>query len=311
MGLLGFARYRHIKHQTSTSNITLLDANHSVPGSASVWYQGNRNVLYTADFRKLDLPKQLSDINLLIVDSTGAMRDEPWEDTEMLAQETIINLAKEAFSKDSLSNVYVALFSTQLCRASGLEQVIKSLTGSLPKLHGSSLYRNLQAFRGHLSESTTERFNLVTGVWAQGEGNQSRNEDSALVKLSYGSLRGAQLKPGDMVILSGSIPVWSKELMGQINSMCKRINEMGVSVVIDSSFPKVEGSFARRAKVHCAGHGNMPEIVDAMEAVRAVSPNLQIMPFHGRDDALDRVARHCQISGMNIIEAHQGMVVSL
>ncbi len=305
------SNYRYVKHQTSTTKITLLDVNHSVPGSASVWYQGSKNVLYTSDFRKMEIPRQLSNIDLLVVDSTGAMRDEPWEDSETLAQETIVNLARETFAKNPLASVYVALFSTQLCRAFSLEQAIKSLMGCFPKLYGSALFQSLQAFRKYVPGNTTERFNLVTGVWAQGEGNYSRREDSALVGLSHGGIHGIQLKPGDMVILSGSIPAWSEELMAQINSMCRRIHEMEVGVVIDSSFPKVEGSFARRAKVHCAGHGNLPEIVGAIDAVSATSPNLLVMPFHGRDDALGRVAAYCQDKGINVMPAHQDLIIVL
>lgn len=303
--------YRHVKHETSTNKITLSDVEHSVPGTASVWFQGSKNILYTADFRKMELPKQLSNIDLLVVDSTGAMRDEPWEDTEALVQETIMDLARETFARNSLASVYTALFSTQLRRASGLEQAVKKLTGCFPKVYGSALLQSLQAFRGYVPRDTTERFNLVTGAWAQGEGNRFREEDSALVKLSYGTIHGVQLKPGDMVILSGSIPAWSGELMAQISSMCKRIHEMGVQVVIDSSFPKVEGSFARRAKVHCAGHGNLPEIVGAIDAVSATSPNLQVMPFHGREDALNRVAAYCQGKRINVIPACQGLVIIL
>jgi len=303
--------YRHIRHQTSTNKITLLDVNHSVPGSASVWYQGSKNVLYTADFRRMEIPKQLSNIDLLIIDSTGAMRNEPWEDNEVLAQKTIMDLAVETFARDSMANVYVALFSTQLCRAVALEQAVKNLTGCFPKLYGRALFQSLQAFRAHVPGNTTERFNLVTGVWAQGEGDYSCSEESALVKLSNGAIHGTRLKPGDMVILSGSIPAWSEELMAQINSMCKRIHEIGVQVVIDSSFPRVEGSFARRAKVHCAGHGNLPEIVSVISAVSTTSPNLHVMPFHGREDALNKVAENCQGRGINVIPACQGLVITL
>jgi len=303
--------YRYVKHQVSTDKVTLLDVSHSVPGSASVWYRGSKNVLYTADFRKMELPSQLSNIDFLIIDSTGAMRNEPWEDTEVLAQKTIMDLAQETFARDSFASVYVALFSTQLCRAFGLEQAVKNATGYFPKLHGAALFQSLQAFRGHISGNTTERFNLVTGVWAQGEGNRSRMEGSALVKLSYGTTHDTKLKPGDMVILSGSIPAWSGDLMGQINSMCKRIHEMEVQVVIDSSFPKVEGSFARRAKVHCSGHGNLPEIVSAIDAVSAKSPNLQVMPFHGREDALGRVVAYCKSRSIDVIPACQGLVITL
>lgn len=303
-----FSSWLHrISHKRETDRIKLIGNKHSVPGSASVLFHGKRNIFYTGDLYQLSsdsLPKA----DLLIVDSTGAMKEEPRPDKEAEIRKNIVELTMETLQKDAQANVYIALFSTQLERASYLQQKIKALTGFPPMIKGTSLFQNLSTFNRAASVGCYwSRVALCTGIWAQGENSWSGEGASALVRISNGNDRYCQFKKGDVVILSGSMPTWSPRLFSQIKDMCERIYERGARIVCDASLPKQEGSFVERAEVHLGGHGNMPEIAQVIETLRPK----QVLPFHASPEARERVAKYCRGRGMSVISANQSSIITL
>ena len=118
-----------------------------------------------------------------------------------------------------------------------------------------------------------------------------------MVRLSNGADRQCELKKGDLVVLSGSIPVWSPFLTEQIKTMCQRISAIGVRLVVDTSAPEDWSQFAERREVHTGGHGNMPEIVSMIQKIK---PKL-VLPFHASPEAREKVADYCRGRGISVI----------
>ena len=287
--------------------IRLIPSRHSVPGSAGVFIPGRRNVFYTSDFWAINLPNDLPKIDVLIVDSPSAEKASPRQDNEADVRQNIMHLVRGAVAQEGGANVYIALFSTQLDRACWLEREVKRVTGSLPVVKGASLFYNINKVRPDAFECRSSRVVLTTGVWAQGEGNYFGENVSALVRLSNGTDRHHRLKKGDLVILSGSIPVWSISLTSQIKAMCERISSLGVRLVVDTSAPREWSQFAERREVHASGHGNMPEIAGL---INKIGPR-QVLPFHASQTAREKVARYCLSRGMGVIAASQSSQIIL
>lgn len=279
-----------VKFQNKTDCIELILNKHSVPGSAGVLIQGRKTVFYSGDCYGMDLPDYFPAVDLLVMDCTGAMREAPRIDKEDQIRNNIMALISKTLSRDCYSNAYVALFSTQLERAAYLRNEVRKIAHIFPAVVGLSLFQNLNVFRniykGGVSRS---RVALVTGVWAQGESGWLGEGASALVRISNGT-HNCRLKEGDLVILSGSIPVWSNVLTRQIESMCRRLNDCGARVVVDTTAPESWEQFAERKEVHSSGHGNMPEIAGLIENIR---PKL-VLPFHASPEARARVKAFCR-----------------
>ena len=302
-----------LTHLTETGQIKMVENRHSIPGSAGILLnlRGNKTIFYTGDFHgfpSLDLPS----VDLLIIDSTGAMRKEPRKDNEVLIRKNIVNLIEETLERNPRASVYVALFSTQLERAAYLEIEALRLTNFQAGIAGMSLWESLLAYRKDMAPARSGRFTLVTGVWAQGEANWYGEDRSVLVKMSRKEYPNCKFKKGDLVILSGSIPTWSPSIATNIFSMCKRICDMGVRVVVDTSAPEIWAfSGIEKMAVHCGGHGNLPEILSVVDAIRAKNPNVKVMPMHGSQQSLNEVAWNCIERDLDVIEASQGSIITV
>ena len=272
-------------------NIRLIPNRHSVPGSAGVLVLGKKNVLYASDCWDIDLPDDLPPIDVLIMCSTGACNEYPRQDIELRIRANILALIKETLVNDDRSNVYVAMISSQLSRATWLELGVTELTGFPPIIKGRSLAENLDIVRPKVGGHRSGRAALTTGVWAQGLGHWEGA--SAMVRLAEGTDKQRKLKKGDLVILSASIPVWSPALTAQIKIMCQKIDSLGASVVVDTSAPESWSQLAKRIPVHTGGHGNMPEIASMIERI---NPK-QVLPFHASPEAREKVAEYCRGRG--------------
>jgi len=299
--------FHRISHQRETDQIKLIPNKHSVPGSAAVLFHGKKTVFYTGDLYELDYKDPLPETDLLIVDSTGSMREESRQDKEALIRQNIVVLISETLKKDRFANAYIALFSTQLERAAYLQQEAKVITGSSPMINGTSLFQNLSVFNRTVSVYFSSRVVLCTGIWAQGENNWFGEGASALVRISNGTDRYCQLKKGDLVILSGSIPTWSLSLSSQIEAMCLRLSQIGARVIVDTSAPEEWSRFAERKEVHSGGHGNFPEIVSV---IKNLKPK-QVLPFHASQEARQKVADYCKSKGISVISATQSSIITL
>ena len=294
--------------RAQSDKVKLIPNKHSVPGSVAALLLGTKNVLYTSDFWALDLPDDLPSIDVLVIDVTGAEDMDPHEDIEMEARTNIMSLATETLKGDAGANTYVAMFSTHLERATWLEREIQALTGNLPMINGRSLVENLKAVRQDVGGYHTRRFVLTTGAWAQGQAHWDGMGSSALVRMANGTDRRCRLKPGDTVIISASIPMWSRYLPAQIREMCLKIRAFGVRVVVDISAPeKWEQLGIERRKVHSGGHGSMHEIADTINRVLSMNRghSLKVLPFHASPEAREKVAEYCRGRGISVISDSQ------
>lgn len=295
---------RTMGFRSSDSRIKLIPNRHSVIGSAGALVLGPKNVLYTSDFWAMDLPSDLPKVDLLIVNCTTAHKSEPRDNKEPRIRQNIMALISETLKENSRANCYVAMFSTQLERAMWMEREVCRTTGSLPVIIGTSLRTNLDAVRPDQAERRSGRVVLATGVWAHGVRGFPNEGVSALVRLANNTDRSRSLKPGDLVVLSGSIPTWHHKLPAQIEAMCRKLKTIGVRLVVDVSAPESWEQFAERKEVHAGGHGNMPEIEDLINRAKPK----QVMPFHASPEARAIVARYCESKGIKVIAAEQSSV---
>ena len=286
---------RPVRHLERTSQLEMVPSKHSMPGSAGVLFHGRKNIFYTGDCYGIDIPSSFPEIDFLVVDSTGAMRDEPRVDNEDEIRSNIMALISETLRGNRSSRVYVALLSTKIERASYLHKKIKTLTCLHPAIKGASLLQNTDIFMGGIPRTGFKsRVTLLTGVWAQGESKWFREDASALVRIANGNDWGYPLREGDLVILSGSIPTWSPPLMAQIKAMCLKLRTRGARVVVDTTAPESWANFSERKEIHAGGHGNMPEIADL---IARIQPKL-VLPFHADRMAREKVALHCKQQGI-------------
>ncbi len=291
----------HLRFQTSTARIRLVTTRHSVPGSAAIFYQGQRTILYTSDFYAIDLPGNMPAVDLMIVDATNANKESPREENgEQEARENIRRLMAEV-NQPNHGNVYIAMFSTQLERAAWLYWQTKELTGDFPFVNGGNLLSRLKTFinwedatDGPITSNPQSPVVLLTGAWAQGIDD---SDSSALVKLAQRKDFNSRIQPNDTVILSCRIPVWSNTIADQIKLMCTLLKGQGARIVVDESAPDSWLEFAEKQKVHIGGHGNLPELMAAIQAVR---PGL-VMPFHADYQSRQRLARACQENGLEVL----------
>lgn len=290
-----------------SDRIRLIPSKHTVPGSAAVLLLGKKNILYTSDCWDIELPDDLPKIDTLILDSTGAEKSEPRRDIEGEIRQNILALAKETLERDGDADVYVTMFSTQLERAMWLENETVKMTGMYPCINGSSLMNNLDCIRPEVRWSRWSRVALTTGIWAQGQKHWDGESASALVRMANGTDRRCQLKKGDLVILSGSIPTWSPTITAQIKEMCEKIYALGVRLVVDTSAPEEWSMFAERREVHAGGHGNFPEITGLINKIRP----RQVLPFHASPRAREKVAEYCQSKGIGVISTRHSSLITL
>lgn len=293
-------------HQTGTNQIQLLANRHSVPGSASILFQGTRTLLYSGDLWQLEADR-LPPVDLLIMDSTSGTKREPREaDLEAKIRSNLERLIRQGLELPRSNMTYVAMFSTQLERARWLFDLTRGLTKSPPLVSGISLLRNLGLYMKHQSgifyeEKLKYRLVLMTGAWAQGENDEAK---SALIKLSEAIHPDCQLTPGDLVIISASIPTWSSELTKDIETMCRRLNGLGAKVVVDTTAPENWQEFASRQAIHASGHGNLPEIV---KIIQAVKPK-KVLPFHASPEARAAVASFCRSNGFAVVTGENSVI---
>jgi mRNA degradation ribonuclease J1/J2 len=286
------SRWMFVGHKIRTKRVSLVPVRHSVPESAGVLVQDDKTVFYTGDFYGIDLPATLPRVDLLIVDSTGALRDTPRADNEDKIRQNIIGLISQTLWNNNQARAYVALFSTQLERAAYLQDGVEHLGGWPAAVKGASLWQNMNCFKP-IRTNSRSRVTLATGVWAQGEDKRFGDDASALVKIANGYHRDCQLRMGDLVILSGSIPTWAPRLLPPIESMCRKLKALGARVVVDTTAPESWEEFAERQKIHAGGHGNMPEITELIERVK---PRM-VMPFHASPEARAKIATWCKGQG--------------
>lgn len=291
--------YFNIKHAIGTKHVRLFDALHSVPGSCAALVTANdRNIFYTGDFININLPDDLPEIDDLIIDSTRCEKS-GFEDLghEKRVRENLVNIIAGIRGRSRSTNIFLAMFSSQLERAGALYAAFSEM-GERVSIKGASLANNLSLYDVNMEFSAKSRISLITGVWAQGWESPML---STLVKLALDQKETEKLTQGDVVILSGSIPNWSPEVAKNIKAMIDKITEKGVTVMVDDTAPEEWDDRKRvfRGDLHASGHGLLG---DALVVVEKLNPRQNIIPTHGSESARKNLAMHCRKLGYKMEE---------
>lgn len=288
-----------------SDRITLIPSLHSVPGSAAVLVRGvEKKLFYTSDMISIDIKTELPKVDYLIVDATRAEKRGFYNKDDNLF--VLKNIAEETLSwliDNPRNRVFITMFSSQLERASRLYKGFRA-TGHKVGIEGSSLFSNLKVYMGNeLYAHHGSAVNLTTGIWAQGWIHDG-NGESGLVKLIRGTSKNPGLRPGDMVILSGSIPIWSEEITVRIEAMVAEMKKIGVKVVVDVSAPQKWKHFAKIKKVHVHGHGSLDDIMTVVEKI----PADVVIPFHASASAKKALAAECEKKRLTVRMVTDGKI---
>jgi ribonuclease J len=236
-------------------------------------------------------------VDLLLSDSTNAERP-GWTPSEM-----VIGPAFDKVISEAQGRVIVATFASLISRVQQVADSAKKF-GRKMTLAGPSMVDNVKIARklGYLDipddlivpiDQALQMQDHKVVIMCTG----SQGEPSSIVgRLSAGTNRQFDLKPGDTVVLSSHpIPGNEETISKTINRLLRR----GAKVVYDSIAP-----------VHVSGHASQEEQKLLLNLVRPK----HFMPIHGE---LRQLMRHAELAKMvgveaeNIIVAENGQVVEL
>jgi ribonuclease J len=236
-------------------------------------------------------------VDLLLSDSTNAERP-GWTPSE-----TVIGPAFDKVFAEAKGRVIVATFASLISR---VQQVADAAArhGRKMALAGPSMVDNVKIARkmGYLEIPDEMIVPLDQALNMQDHKvvlmcTGSQGEPSSIVgRLSAGTNRQFDLKPGDTVVLS------SHPIPGNEESISKTINRLlrrGANVIDDSVAP-----------IHVSGHASQEE---QKLLLNLVKPK-HFMPIHGELRMLKRhadLARQVGIDEENIIVVENGQVVEL
>jgi ribonuclease J len=236
-------------------------------------------------------------VDLLLSDSTNAERA-GWTPSEM-----VIGPAFDKVIGEAEGRVIIATFASLISR---VQQVAEATAkaGRKMTLAGPSMVDNVKIARklGYLDIPDDLIVPLDQALRMQDHKlvimcTGSQGEPSSIVgRLSAGTNRQFDLKPGDTVVLSSHpIPGNEETISKTINRLLRR----GAKVVYDSIAP-----------VHVSGHASQEEQKLLMNLVRPK----HFMPIHGE---LRQLIRHAELAKQvgiceeNIVVAENGQVVEL
>ena len=290
-------KYICLDFAKGTENIELIPTIHSVSGSAAALVTGKtKTVLYTGDLIDFDGEYGFPKVDYLIIDSTRGLSLGEYDPGAEV--EAVVTMGKEISTKLASSfdaKVFVSMFSTQLWRTMFLRGTLKEL-GHESSISGASYFENMRIYDPSFTGKNGNRVIFCTGVWAQGWHNEER--ESTLVKLAKQRDRKYELKKGDLVIISGSIPTWSPEITSRIREMCVSLIDLGADVIVDVSAPEEweKEIGVERKEVHVSGHGSLD---DLMKVVKNVRPKT-VLPVHGELKARQKISLECGKRGINV-----------
>ena len=204
-------------------------------------------------------------IDLMICDSTGSQENEISGD-ESEVTDTLMSLVEETDGR-----VYVATFSSNVKRLAAIGEIAEH-TGRKIALCGRSVvtHSRIAAQTGALrlpqqlvipTEEVQNHPRDRTLVVVSGTQGESR---SALSRLAMETLRHLNVEKGDLVALSSRF-IPGNEVA--ISRTIDRLLRLGVRVVHRDNCPGI----------HVSGHGSIPEIEEAIAAVRPGA----FIPGHG------------------------------
>ncbi len=282
---------------------------HSMPGDLGLVIHTPRGrVLHLSDFKfdetaeynkqsKQRLAKLGQEgVFLLTMDSTN-VEEEGKALTETVVEEEI----GEIFTKTK-GRLIVTSFASAIPR---IQSVIRSAQRSRRKIFvsGRSMERNIEMAQrlGYLSipkgvvhnirglKNTPDNQVAILCTGSQGE------EFSALSRIAAGEHRQIRLKPGDTVVVSGSvIPGNERSIADVVNGLFK----LGANVIYGGE----------AAEIHSSGHARRGDLVEVMKLVKPK----YFLPMHGEYRHLvlhARLGAENGISSKNIFVMENGQVL--
>ena len=236
-------------------------------------------------------------VDLLLSDSTNAERP-GWTPSEM-----VLNAGFDRVFSEAKNRVIVATFASLISR---IQQVADAAFkhGRKMAFAGPSMVDNVKIARkmGYLNIADENLIPLEQALNLQDHKvvimcTGSQGEPSSIVgRLSAGTNRQFDLKPGDTIVLSSHpIPGNEEAISKTINRLLRR----GAQVIYDSIGP-----------VHVSGHASQEEQKLLINLVRPK----HFLPIHGELRQLTRhaeLAREVGVPAENIIIAENGQVVEL
>ena len=236
-------------------------------------------------------------VDLLLSDSTNAERP-GWTPSEM-----VLNAGFDRVFSEAKNRVIVATFASLISR---IQQVADAAFkhGRKMAFAGPSMVDNVKIARkmGYLNIADENLIPLEQALNLQDHKvvimcTGSQGEPSSIVgRLSAGTNRQFDLKPGDTIVLSSHpIPGNEEAISKTINRLLRR----GAQVIYDSIAP-----------VHVSGHASQEEQKLLINLVRPK----HFLPIHGELRQLTRhaeLAREVGVPAENIIIAENGQVVEL
>ena len=236
-------------------------------------------------------------VDLLLSDSTNAERP-GWTPSEM-----VLNAGFDRVFSEAKNRVIVATFASLISR---IQQVADAAFkhGRKMAFAGPSMVDNVKIARkmGYLNIADENLIPLEQALNLQDHKvvimcTGSQGEPSSIVgRLSAGTNRQFDLKPGDTIVLSSHpIPGNEEAISKTINRLLRR----GAQVIYDSIAP-----------VHVSGHASQEEQKLLINLVRPK----HFLPIHGELRQLTRhaeLAREVGVPTENIIIAENGQVVEL
>ena len=236
-------------------------------------------------------------VDLLLSDSTNAERP-GWTPSEM-----VIGPAFDKVFADAEGRVLIATFASLISR---IQQVADAAAkhGRKMALAGPSMIDNVKIARklGYLNIADELLVPIDQALNMQGHKvvimcTGSQGEPSSIVgRLSTGTNRQFDLKPGDTIVLSSHpIPGNEETISKTINRLIRR----GATVIYDGVLP-----------IHVSGHASQEEL---KFLINLVKPK-HFLPIHGELRQLTRhavLAEQVGIPKENIIVVENGQIVEL
>ena len=236
-------------------------------------------------------------VDLLLSDSTNAERP-GWTPSEM-----VIGPAFDKVFADAEGRVLIATFASLISR---IQQVADAAAkhGRKMALAGPSMIDNVKIARklGYLNIADELLVPIDQALNMQGHKvvimcTGSQGEPSSIVgRLSTGTNRQFDLKPGDTIVLSSHpIPGNEETISKTINRLIRR----GATVIYDGVLP-----------IHVSGHASQEELKFLLNLVKPK----HFLPIHGELRQLTRHASLAEQVGIpkeNIIVVENGQIVEL
>ena len=297
--------------QVGPFRVEFVHMSHSIPDSVGLGIQTPAGlIVHTSDYKFDHTPvdnwpsdfAKLAEFSrrgvlALLSDSTNAERP-GWTPSER-----VVDAALDEVFSQAQGRIIIASFASLISR---MQQVanIAVRYGRKVAFVGTSMVDNVKMARklGYLDLPDTLQVNLEQALamknsevvlmctGAQGE------PASILGRLSNGSYRGFDIKPGDTVILSSHpIPGNEENIYGTIN----RLFERGANVIYEAIAP-----------VHVSGHASQEEMKLLINLVRPK----YFIPIHGEIRQLKRhayIGEHMGIPAENIMVVTNGQVIEL